>query len=169
MAFRITINELMDKIGVGRVLGPYESQPWSAHDAEKGLTCQAEVRMGGGNDEIEAEAQMVYDTPPPGKPPMEHVCYIRLVPVSGGQWNVTALRVRGAPYGKDIYNWEQKSCDFFNLIAQHLQRNQIPNIDELIEEAFASDERFRGTRGGGGKSPKIKTSQLLDMKKGRGF
>ena len=87
-------------------------------------------------NEVEAEAQMMYDAPPAGKPPMEQICYLRAEP-SGGAWDVTVFRVRGQPYGQDKGNWPDKACDFFALLARALQVDEIPNVDELLDEAFA--------------------------------
>lgn len=163
---QITINELMDKLGVGRLLSPYETQPWSFYDSAKGQTCSAEVRMGMDGDEIEAEVQMVYDTPPAGKPSMEQICFIRAKP-SGEGWDSVLLRVRGETYGADKYNWQEKGCVFFALLVQSLQMNEIPDIDELLEEAFRGRDRGADQRGGGGgKSPKIKPAALMNIKKG---
>jgi hypothetical protein len=167
---RVAVNELMDKLGVGYVLGPYQTAPWSCYDAEKGQTCSAEVRMGAGNDEVEAEVQMMHDNPPAGTPPMEHVFYIRAAPVSEGQWGISTLRLKGEPFGKEIHNWEIKACAFFSSLVVRLQMNEIPDIDELIDEAFHGNERLHDQHGGGGgKSPKIRAGQVLGMKKGRGF
>jgi len=167
---RVTVEELLNKMGVGYVLGPYQTAPWSAYDAENGKTCSAEVRMGSSSDEIEAEAQMMRDNPTETQPPMEQICYIRAAPLAGPQWGITTLRIKGEPFGKGIHNWEEKSCKFFSLLAQSLQMNEIPDIDDLIEEAFHGKERFHDQRGGGGgKSPKIRAGQVLGMKKGSGF
>ncbi len=169
MAMSVTVNELFDKLGIGRVPGPYETCPWSVYKPETGTTCSAEVRMGPDNDEVEGEIQMVYDMPPEGKGPMDQVCYLR-ANARAGQWAVNILRIRGEPYGKDIHNWEEKSCVFFALVVQALQRDELPDIDDLLGEAFHGRERLADQRGGGGgKSPKIRPAQLLDMKKGRGF
>jgi hypothetical protein len=170
MTMRITIAELCDKLGVGYVLGPYQTHPWSCHDAAKGQTCSAEVHVGPDNETLEAEAQMMYEAPPEGKPPMEQICHIRAVASKDGQWSIASLRVKGAPYGEGISNWDEKCCVFFSMLVGALRGETIPDIDELIEEAFHSRERFNSQRqGGGGKAPKVRAGQLLNMKKGGGF
>ncbi len=166
---RVTIKELMDKMGVGFVPGPYESVPWSTYDAAKGITCSAEVRMSADSDEIEAEIQFMYDTPPPGKGSMEPICSLKALPQADGQWNVMDFKIRGEAYGADKYDWEEKACNFFQMVVQELLGGNIPNIDDLLEEAFHSRERFADQYGGGGgKSPKIRSDQILNIK-GRGF
>lgn len=166
---RLPIKELMDKMGVGYVPGPYESVPWSAYDGEKGTTCSAEVRMGPDSNEIEGEIQFMYETPPPGKGPMEPICYLRAAPQADGNWNINDFKIRGEVYGQDKYNWEEKACTFFQLVVQELLAGNIPNIDDLLEEAFHSRDRFADQYGGGSsKSPKIKPEQMLNIK-GRGF
>jgi len=165
-----TKKDLMDKIGIGYELGPYETFPASAMDSATGRTCSAEARMDPEGAELEAEIQMMYDTPPEGKPPMEQICFIKAKPVAGDQWDVIELRVRGEPFGEDIYNWQEKSCNFFKAVVQDLQMDTIPDIDDLLDREFHNRERLGDQRqGGGGKSPKMKGAQLMGMKKGGGF
>lgn len=67
---RVELKKLLEKLGVNHVLSPYETQPWFHYDAGKGVTCSAEVRMGPGGDDIEAEIQFLYDEGrEPEKPP----------------------------------------------------------------------------------------------------
>lgn len=58
---RVEYKDLMEKLAVGYELSPYETQPWLYYDAEKGITCNAEVRAGPGLSDIEAEIQFMYD------------------------------------------------------------------------------------------------------------
>lgn len=167
---RATVKELMDKLGVGFVPGAYETVPWSHYDGETGQSCSAEVRMGMDSDEVEGEIQMLYDTPPEGKGPMEQICFLKGVRQQSGDWTITDLRIRNAPFGQDIYDWEGKSCDFFQSVVSEIKLGRIPDIDELIEECFHKRERFADqVGGGGGKSPTIRTDQVLGIKNGRGF
>jgi hypothetical protein len=169
MSFRVEAKELFDKMGVGYVLGPYETFPWSAYDSEKGITCSAEVRMGGDSREADAEVQMLYDTPPEGKPPMELVCMMHCAPDSDNLWTVTNLRIHGEPFGEGIYNWQEKACNFLSAVGRALATGEVPDIEELIREEFHGGERFADQQGGGGKAPKINSKALLGMKKGTGF
>lgn len=43
------------------MLHPYETQPWMMYDEEQGITCSAEVRIGPGAQDLEAEIQFLYD------------------------------------------------------------------------------------------------------------
>ena len=167
---RVALEELMKLMGVGYVLGPYDTAPWSFYADDKGVTCNAEVRMNSDSNEISAEVQFMYDDPPEGKPPMEQICNIRATPGSDGQWNVVDLLLNGGPLEEEIYNWEEKSCNFFAAVASELSIEKIPDIEELIEEHFHNRERLHDQQGGGGgKSPKINTGSLSGMKKGGGF
>ncbi len=167
---RVKYKELMDKLGVGYELESYGTCPWSHYDPESGVTCSAEVRRDGGVDEIEAEIQIMYDDPPEGRPSMEQIALIRGKAVTGDEWDIVMLTIRGAPFGEDIYNWQEKSCYFFCAVIDELRQEIMPDIDDLIDREFHSRERFADQHGGGGgKSPKIKAGQLLDVKKGSGF
>jgi hypothetical protein len=167
MSMRVSISELCDKLGVGYTLGPYQTHPWSCHQSETGLTCSAEVRMSPDDAELEAEAQMMYDTPPAGKPPMDQFCHIRAIASRDGLWSIQSLRLKGEPYGKDIHDWDVKACLFFSMLVSALATDEVPDIDELIEEAFYGKERFYDQRsGGGGKAPKIRAGSLMNAKKG---
>ncbi len=165
---RLPKKELLSKLGVSQELGPYETFPWSCYDSETGQSCSAEVRMDPDGIELEAEVQMMYDEPPEGKLPMEQICVIRARPDRDDEWYVAAMTIRGEPVGDEIYNWQEKGCNFFNAVIQELQMDKIPDIDELLDREMHSRERMGDQRqGGGGKAPKIKTEQV--MKRGGGF
>lgn len=62
---RVPLKELMEKLSVGYELSPYETCPWMHYDDEKQITCSAEVRMGPGGVDIEAEVQFLMDEDAP--------------------------------------------------------------------------------------------------------
>jgi hypothetical protein len=167
---RITLAELTDKLGVGYVPGAYETCPWSHYDVDEGITCSAEIRMGADSDEVEGEIQMMYDEPPEDKSPMEQICYLRAAPMSDGQWTVKTLKIMGAPLEEEVYDWEGKSCNFFAAVVRTLIREELPDIDELLEAELFTKERLADQRkGGGGKSPKMRGAQVMGVKGGGSF
>lgn len=167
---RVDLKTLMDKLGVGEVLAPYDSRAWSAYDGEKGVTADAAVRMNNEGNEVEAELQFIYDNPEAGKPPIEQMIFLFAKPISQGQWSPTQLKIKGDEEPPEVYEWETKGCNFFAACVQELKMDNIPDIDDLIEKEMGGNERFRGSRqGGGSKAPKIKPQALLGMKNGRGF
>lgn len=155
-------------MGVGYVPGPYESCPWSHYDAERGIYCNAETRMGMDSEELEAEIQIVYDEPPEGKNALEQAFYIKAVPVAGGSnWTIKTLLLQGKPLEEDVYNWEEKSCRFFKAVIEELQTGTIPDIEDLIDMIFHSNEHFYDQYGGGGgKAPKVKGDLSAIKRKG---
>lgn len=169
---RILLKELMDKLGVGYALEPYENSLWSVYDDEQSATCSAEVRMGPDGDEVEAELQMLYDTPPEGKEPLEQIFIAVYKPATGSadKWDNCSLKVKGVENLEEIYNYEEKCCRFFDACVQELKMGLMPDIEALLERELTSKERFSDQHGGGGgKSPKIQAQQLLGMKHGRGM
>jgi hypothetical protein len=62
---RVPLKELMEKLGVGYELSPYETCPWMCYDEDKQITCSAEVRMGPAGCDIEAEVQFMMDEDAP--------------------------------------------------------------------------------------------------------
>lgn len=165
---RVPITEMMDKLAVGYPLSSYETCPWSVYDSEKGVTCSAEVRMDGEGKELEAELQLMYDTPPEGKPPVEQIFWMICKPVSGDLWETKDIKVKGADE-KGTYDWGTKGAEFFTACVTELKMDKVPDIDQLIEDILRNKERYAAGRGGGSKSPKIKPQALLNMKQGRGF
>lgn len=158
----------MDKLAVGYTLSAYETCPWSVYDPEKGVTCSAEVRMDGEGSELEAELQLMYDTPPEGKPPVEQVFWLLCKPVSADLWETKDIKVKGADE-KGTFDWGEKGAAFFVACVTELKMDKLPDIDQLIEDELRGKERYAGGRGGGSKAPKIKPQALLNMKQGRGF
>lgn len=156
----------MQKLGVSYVLGSYETCPWSACDNEK--TCSAEVRMNPDATEIEAELQIFYDNPEPGKHSVEQILWLKALPHQG-MWEVTDLRIKREDWRGKIYGWEEKCTNFFRACVMEIEQGRIPDIDALLEKEMSENERFGGGRGGSGKSPKIKPAQLLQMKQSSGM
>lgn len=167
---KMTFRELMDKLGIGRALTPYETCPYNVYDGAQGITCNAEIRMGNAANAVEGEVQIMYDTPPAGEAPMKQILWFKVTPKLGDDWATREARLRGTAIDTGIYNWEEKCCIFFSELTRFMKMEQVPNIEELIEEVFNTRERFHDQHGGGGgKSPKIKPAQLLGIKKGQGF
>lgn len=166
---RLTFTELLQKLGVGYTLEAYGTCPWSATDFDLEKTCSAEVRMNESADELEAEIQIFYDNPPAGKPGIEQILWLRAKPHVEDKWDVCALRIKQEDWVGKVYNWEEKSCNFFRAVVTELEQGTIPDIDALLEREMKEKEKFGGSRGGnGGKSPKIRPEQILNMK-GQGF
>lgn len=167
---KASFRDLMDKLGAPHEMAPYETCPFNVYDSAKGMTCNAEIRMGADANEVEAEIQIMYDTPPAGGASMQQIIWFIMKPSTGANdWDTRDARLKGKAIDRNIYNWEEKCCNFFAAVARALKLDQIPDIDALIEEEFHTKERFGGQGGGGGKAPKIKPAQLLGMKKGQGF
>jgi hypothetical protein len=166
---RARLKDFMDQMGVGVILEPYGTRPWVVYDSENLRTCNAEVRMGPDLEELEAEIQVAYDHPEPGKPSMEQIYWMRARPQIVDAWTPVQLRVKGKDLTTSVPDWEAKCCALFRACVQALQIGAIPDFDTLIEEEM-NDKGGRTTmRGGGSKAPKIKPAALLGMKKGGGF
>ena len=164
---RCVIKELMDHLGVGYILSAYETSPWSAHDDDEGLTCSAEVRMGAQGDELEAEIQFMYDDPKPDQKAIEQIFWLLAKPATGEKWDIKTAKVKGENKSEDIFQWEEKSVEFFHACVQELIIGNIPDIDSIYERIINRKDKFSGSRGGGGrKAPKIKPAHTPGMKGG---
>lgn len=166
---RMPLKQLMEKLGVGRVLSPYETHPWFHYDAEKGISCSAEVRMGPRSDDVEAEIQFLHDSPAEDDKTggREQIMWLRVEPAAANEWTTKGLRVRKEDYQNKIHNWEEKGCNFFRAFIEALQMGVLPDVDELIEKELDDDNFGGGGKRGrvGRKSPGIKPGALLGMKK----
>lgn len=168
---KVTYKELMDKLGVGRPLGVYDSQPWLAFDLDKGLTCDAEVRCNGDQTEIECEIQFVTQDPVDGQSPVEHICFIKCQQQKklNNLYTVTSCVIRGEEWAGKLYDWETKACNFFRACVRDVRADKIPDIDAILS-AEMKDSSLFGKNGGDGsnKAPKINASQLMYDRKGIG-
>ncbi|HBR69539.1 MAG TPA: hypothetical protein DEA55_09215 [Rhodospirillaceae bacterium] len=173
---RIALDKLLEKLGVSRVLSPYETQPWVHYDAEKGITCSAEVRMGPNREDVEAEIQFLKDEEDSGDDDgtqsgssggRQQIMLMRATPLTDGQWSPVSLYVKGKDYVGEIYDWEGKGCNFFRACIEAVSMSVLPDVDALIEKELSDDESWGGGRRGkiGRKSPSIKPGALLGMKK----
>lgn len=171
---KVNYKELMNKLGVGRPLNVYETQPWIYYDDEKGMTCEAEVRCNHDKTRIEAEIQLMHDNPEDGQLPVEQICLIHMEEQKrlNGDYTVTACWIKSESWVNKIYDWETKSVSFFRSCVREIKADRMPDFDDLLSKEMRDGNYWaQGEGDGSNKSPKINTSNLLyDMKnKGRGF
>lgn len=168
---KVTRKELMQKLGVGRDLNPYETFPWVHYDEDEGISCSAEVRVEGDGEAAEAELQFVYDDAPEGKPPVEQICHIKTKMKSDQLFEVVSLMIRREDKSGSVYDWEEKSCNFFRACVREIKAGRIPDVDMLLDREMGASGRVGDKWGeGSSKAPKINTQALMnDMKKGQGF
>lgn len=172
---KATYQDLMNKLGVGRPLHPYETQPWLHYDEETNITCEGEVRCNSDQGEIEAELQFMYGTPIENKPPVEQICLLRAQKQArlNGDYTVVEMIIRGESWINKFHDWETKSCNFFRACIREIKAEKLPDIDKILEKEMKTDGFYGSNQGdGSNKSPKINTSSLLyDMKNkgGMGF
>lgn len=161
----------MDKIGVGRQLNVYETQPWLVYDEEQGITCEAEVRCNHDQCEIEAELQFIYDNPAEGQRPVEQKCFIRMERQKrlNNSYTVTECIIRGKSFKGKFYDWETKSCSFFRACVKDIKAEKIPDIEAIEKKEMRESGYYgKGQGDGSNKSPKINASQLMYDRKGIG-
>jgi hypothetical protein len=175
---RLALDKLMEKLGVDRILSPYETQPWFLYDEAQEITCSAEVRMGPGAQDLETEIQFLYDNPPvieeeeedskgsgqqgqggegDGTPKpkkrvilngREQVMIMRILPSVDQKWSTISLKVRGEEYQNKFHAWEEKGCEFFRCAIEAMQMGELPNIDDLIDSQLSDPDDWGGGRRG---------------------
>lgn len=174
---RIELAKLLENLGVGHPLSPYEAHPWFVYDETKGITCSAEVRMGPTGQDIEAEIQFLYDekddeddqgesgtTTAGGR---EQILMLRAQPVAEDKWTLKYLTIKDENYVNEFHGWEEKGCEFFLSCVEALQMEEIPDIEALKDEKMKDDSFWGGGKRGkiGRKSPKVKPASLMGMGK----
>ena len=165
---RVSFKELLESLGIYRALSAYETHPWMHYDEEKGINCSAEVRIGPGAQDAEAEIQFLYDEPEKHeKTNPDQILLMRMKPVQDIMWSPIYLKVQGEDYVNKFSQWEKKGCDFFQACVQAIQMGELPDIEELMKKHLEDDDSGRRGRGKiGRKSPKANPAALLGMKKG---
>jgi hypothetical protein len=162
---KATLRELSDHLGLDRPPQPYDTYPWAAYDADKSLTCNAEVRMDADGQCVEVEIQFIYDIPPAGGASIEQIMFMKIDQQVNGKWVPQLLRVKKNLMSGKLYDWEKKGCEFFTKVCISLARSEIPDIDDMIEKIFKAENHSSGGGGGGTRKPIIRPEQLFDPTK----
>ncbi len=165
---RVTFKDLLEALGIYRILSAYETNPWMLYDDEKGISCSAEVRIGSAAQDAEAEIQFLYDNPEEhNKTNPDQIMLMRIKPTNEGLWAPYYLKIQGEDYINKFSGWEKKGCEFFFACVQAMQMGDLPDIEDLIKKHLKDEDSDRQGRGKiGRKSPKINPANLLGMKKG---
>lgn len=168
---RKTFKEVMNLLSVPKILGPYETWPWSHYDDTTQTSMSAEVRMGSEENSVEAELQIIRDDPQEGELPFECLLWAIVEERKDNEWCTKAMTLKGEPYGEDVFDWEQRSLKVFSRCAILLNQGIMPDFENIFEEEFKTNDRY-GSKGGAGssKAPIVRPEALLDMRKdGGGF
>lgn len=169
-----SFKDILEKFAADRELHPYESAFWQASDDDKGITCNAELRVNAYADAFEAEIQWLQMDPNTGDiKKIDQIMFVESRPQMQGLWAIHSARFRGADYVNSTYDWDEKLGRFFRAVVRELKQGKLPDLD-AIEKTEMSDGGIMGDRrgDGSGRNVKIKTNQLMyDMKgsRGRGF
>ncbi len=157
---RVEYKELMEKLGVGYELSPYETRPWFLYDEEKKITCSAEVRVGPNAEDVEIELQFLHDEDNDDENSdnlaeyagsntrTEQIILMRFTPSQEQIWTENLMFIRGEDYNNKIYNWGERGCEFFVSCIGALQMGELPDIDEMIESDLTDRKGGRGGRRG---------------------
>jgi hypothetical protein len=163
---KATLQQMTENLGLDRQPGPYDSRMWTADNMETGTSCTAMMAMNAEGDEIEVTVDLNHTTPKPETPEQESIMYFHIKRDLNQKWSPDILRVKGEALHSKLYDWEKKACDFFLAVTVILNRSEVPDIDELIERIFRSNDQFgSGTAGGGKRNPTIRPEQILNPMK----
>lgn len=166
---RVEYKELMERLGVGHILSAYETRPWFIYDEETQTSCSAEVRVGPGTSDVEAEIQFLHENPEESnKDPVEQILLMRIMPMRDNLWTPKLLVIRGQSYENKVHDWEGRGCNFFRAVIAAIQMGDFPDIEEILEEELDEDDGNGGRRKKGRigkKAPSVKTQALLGMKR----
>ena len=167
---KASLEEMIHELSVPRVLQPYEDHLWTYYDGDEGVTCIAEVRLSGESREMEAEMQVMYDTPPEDGLPIKQIMQMKAVQDIPGQFSVKKCTVMDEDMVENGYNWGGRSCKFWRACIECLEREELPDFEYLRDTEMEDDGMYGDQLGdGGGRSPKVRAGNLLGMKKGSGF
>lgn len=159
----------MERLGVGHILSAYETRPWFLYDEEQMISCSAEVRIGPGMQDVEAEIQFLHENPETEKDPVEQILLMRILPMRDNLWTPKFLIVRGVDYVNKVHDWEARGCNFFKACIAVIQMGELPNIDELLEEELDDEGSESGGRRKrskvGKKAPTMNSQAVLGMKR----
>ena len=167
-----SFTDILEKLAVDRALHPYESVCWQANDAEKGIVCNAEVRVNAYADTIHAEIQWMSGERDDGTfAKVEQILWCESQPRNQGMWDIMAAKFRGKDYFNSTYNWDEKLCKFFRAVVRALKQGKVPDLDEIEKTEMHEGGVFGDRTGdGSGRNVKVNTNALLyDNKRGRGF
>lgn len=169
-----SFKDILEKFAADREMHPYESAFWQASDEEKGITCNAELRVNAYADAFEAEIQWLnMDMNTGDVKKIDQIMIVECRPQTQGSWGVHSARFRGDNYINAAYDWDEKLGRFFRAVVRELKQGKLPDLDTIEKTEMGDSGTFGDRKGdGSGRNVKVNTQSLMyDMKgaRGRGF
>lgn len=168
---KISLKELLNKLGVDRLLLAYEIERYAHTDSESGDTVNAEIRMGFDGEEVEIELLYIRANPKETEREVDPVfSMLATMRHKEKKFYIDSLRIHLEDCANAVSDWENKACNFFKACIMKIKQGEMPDIEELLEKEFFGGSGRSGLRGSGGrKSPKIRPEKIMGMKGGGSF
>lgn len=163
---RVTLEQLMNKIGVEADLRPYETIPFDYFNPERGLDVMAEVSLAGDGDGINIEIQQI-EHGADGKTNVRQILQLQLEREATGMFMATSLRYNGQILSGKKRNWFEGACRFIKQSIALLKKGTAPEF-ETIYKATIDEAEGNATAGGSGGGRALKGDKAVNKPPGRG-
>lgn len=148
---RLSLQQLLTKLGVEETLAPYETIPFDYFNEDKGTDFTAGVAMSGDARFIDCEIQMIEEKEGQELPDFKQLFLMRAEKEGrSDDYNVIYLKAMGNVLSGKDGQWFENGCRFFKLCISHIKKGMIPDFDILYKSAFGGKSGEGGSFGGGG-------------------
>lgn len=161
---RVSLEQLMNKIGVEGTLRPYETIPFDYFNPDKGLDVMAEVSLSGDGGEINVEIQQI-EHGADGKTNFRQILQLQLEREPTGTFMATSLRHNGQLLSGKKRNWFEGACRFAKQSIALLKKGTVPDF-EAIYKATIDEAEGNATAGGSGGGRALKGDKAVNKPPG---
>ena len=159
------LENLLKELGVSDTLDPYSSLPWQVCNDNSDICCSAEIRsLDGETNEIEIELMMQYLNAQGDQKPIDLILWMFIKADPDGTYKIKKCKLRGEDFVGSVSGWEDKIKRFLKTCFARLNRQEIPDIDDLLEKALANEEEDEDSEGKGGGYSKDYEKEALTVK-----
>lgn len=155
----LSLQQLLNKLGVEEGLEPYETIPFDYFNDDKGTDFTAGVSMSGDSKYVDCEIQMIEQKDGKDLPDFKQVFLMRAEKDGSGGYNVIYLKAMGRVLSGTDRNWFENGCRFFKLCVSHIKKGMIPDFDILFKSAFGGKSGDGDSVFGGGGSRNLKNDK----------
>ncbi len=145
---RISLEQLLTKMGIEQSLEPYETIPFDYFNDDKGTDFTAGISMSGDTKFIDCEIQIIEEKAGEALPDLRQIFFMRAEKDKSGQYNAIYLKVMGKVLSGNNRNWFENGCRFFKLCTSHIKKGMVPDFEILYKSAFGTKSGDSGSAGG---------------------
>lgn len=164
---RDTLDKLVQKMGIGQTISPYETIPYDFFNEKNDMDFIAMVSLTGKRGDFYAEVQVIQHVDGQESPKFNQVFFMHAKHEHKDIYLVDYMRILGRPISGVYKGWFPKGARFFSQCVTHINKKVMPDFEMIYQTCFGDEKKGGGYSGGSSSRAFKQDVKIPAMKTGK--